>query len=67
MLFTRDTCKNERLKVKGRAKRHREANVNEQKSRSGMLTSKRNLKIKEPRRIKSQRTVINVKFIKMIQ
>lgn len=51
MLFTRDTCKNERLKVKGRAKRHREANVNEQKSRSGMLTSKRNLKIKELRRI----------------
>lgn len=67
MLFTRDTCKNERLKVKGRAKRRREANVNEQKSRSGMLTSKRNLKIKELRRIKSQRTVINVKFIKMIQ
>lgn len=67
MLFTRDTCKNERLKVKGRAKIHREANVNEQKSRSGMLTSKRNLKIKELRRIKSQRTVINVKFIKMIQ
>lgn len=44
--------KDERLRVKGRAKRHQEANVNKQKSRSGILMSKWNLKLKELKSIK---------------